>query len=79
MLVELAGLQAAIDSADAEAWRDEALRLERDWFARLGSVIARFGRVRLVLPAPAGTLVATLDGSARWRLLRGTKPLASYA
>ena len=79
MLVELAGLQAAIDGADAEAWRDEALRLEREWFARLGSVIARFGRVRLVLPAQADTLVATLDGSARWRLLRRAKPLASYA
>jgi len=79
MLVELAGLQAAIDSADAEAWRDEALRLEREWFARLGSVIARFGRVRLVLPAEGDTLVATLEGSARWRLLRGAKPLASYA
>lgn len=79
MLVELAGLQAAIDGADAAAWRDEALRLERDWFARLGSAIARFGRVRLVIPAQADTLVATLGGSARWRLLRGAKPLASYA
>jgi hypothetical protein len=79
MMVQLAGLQAAIDAADAEAWREEAVRLERDWFARLGSVIARFGRVRLILPADADTLVATLDGSARWRLLRGAKPLASYA
>ena len=24
-------------------------------------------------------LLATLEGSARWRLLRGAKPLASYA
>ena len=79
MLVELAGLQAAIDEAHASAWRDEALRLERDWFARLGSAISKFGRVRLVMPAHADTLVATLGRPARWRLLRGAKPLASYA
>ena len=79
MLVELAGLRAAIEEADADAWRVEALRLERDWFARLGNAIARFGRVRLIMPAAADTMVATLDGAARWRFLRGAKPLASYA
>ncbi len=79
MLVELAGLRAAIDGADGAAWREEALRLERDWFARLGSAIPRFGRVRLILPAATDTMVATLDGAARWRFLRGAKPLASYA
>jgi hypothetical protein len=31
------------------------------------------------MPAPADTLVATLSGAARWRLLRGARPLASYA
>ena len=49
------------------------------WFSALGAAVERFDRVRLVLPSPAGTLVATLTGSARWRFFRPSRPLAAYA
>ena len=78
-LVTLECLQAALDGGDAQAWRDAALRLERDWFAPLGAAIARFERVRLILPTAGDTLVATLVGAARWRLFRPARPLATYA
>lgn len=49
------------------------------WFAGLGGAIARFRSVRLVLPSPRGTLVATLAPSARWRLFRPARALSTYA
>jgi hypothetical protein len=79
MLASLEGLEAALGRRDATAWRDEAMRLERAWFEPLGRAISRHGRVRLILPAAGDTLVATLEGSARWRVFRGERPLAAYA
>ena len=58
-----------------------ASRLDADerWFASLPGAIDRFDRVRIILPSPTHTVVATLTGSARWRWLRASKPLAAYA
>jgi hypothetical protein len=56
-----------------DAGTDEA------WFASLGGALARFGAIRLILPARAGALVATLTPAARWRLFRPSKSLATYA
>jgi hypothetical protein len=62
---------AVIDRMDAD--------LDLAWFDGLGGAIARFGTIRVVLPSPAATLVATLTPSARWRLFRRPRALASYA
>ena len=59
----------------------DASRLDADerWFAALGPAVERFDRVRIVLPSLSHTIVATLTGSARWRWLRASRPLATYA
>src|SRR6185369_16929865 len=46
------------------------------WFAPLGSALARFGTVRLILPGKGGALVATLTPAARWRIFRPARGLA---
>jgi hypothetical protein len=69
---------AALDAGDAAGWRAAAESLDERWFAGLGAVLAR-APVRLVLPARTDTCVATLTPAARWRLFRGSKPLATHA
>jgi len=69
----------AIHRADAQAWIAAVNRLDHYWFAPLGEAIAAFGTVRVILPAATGTSIATLTGSARWRILRRSKALAGYA
>jgi single-stranded-DNA-specific exonuclease len=63
---------AGIDHAAPALAVVERIDAETDaaWFAPLGSAIARFGSVRLVLPGRGGALVATLTPAARWRLFR---------
>ena len=75
----LDGLTPALRSGALDAWREQAERLDRDWFAGLGQALQRHGTVRIVLPAEAGTRVATLTGSARWRWLKPRRPLSSHA
>lgn len=53
--------------------------LDEAWFSGIGSAIGRFGTIRVVLPSGAGTVVATLTASARWRLFRRPRGLATYA
>ena len=78
----------AIGNVDLERAGDAILvvlhgasRLDADerWFASLSGAIDRFERVRIILPSPTRTVVATLTGSARWRWFRASKPLAAYA
>lgn len=64
---------------DVEAWRARADGLERDWFAPLVAELGRFATARIVLPAQGGARCFALSpGSARWRILRVRKPLASH-
>jgi hypothetical protein len=72
-------LLRAIRRGDADEWCAAARKLDHDWFADLGETVARFGIVRLILPAPVGTLVATLSRRSRWRLFRPRRALAAYA
>jgi hypothetical protein len=62
---------AVVDSIDAG--------LDEAWFEGLGGALARFGTIRIVLPSPAATVVATLTPSARWRIFRRPRGLSSYA
>ena len=78
-LVVLDALLEPFREGDASRWLELALGLEAAWFAALGEAIGRFPSVRLVLPAEERTLVATLGRMARWRVLRGRRPLASHA
>lgn len=52
---------------------------EANWFARLGDAMARFGDVRLVLPANAHSLVATLRTPSVFARFRKPPALSSYA
>jgi hypothetical protein len=54
-------------------------QVDAAWFAPLGSALARFGSVRLILPGRGGALVATLTPAARWRIFRASRSLATYA
>ena len=72
-------LSEAFHRGDPERWSVEARRLEASWFEPLGPAIARFGEVRLILPARKDTLVATLTSASRLRWFRPRKPLTAHA
>jgi hypothetical protein len=78
-LVVLGTLSRALRRSDEAAWLAAAADADRHWFEDLGAAIARFGSVRIVLPAQGRTRVATLTASSRWRWFRGRKPLAEHA
>lgn len=78
-LVVLDGLRAPLRRGDAGEWLAAARELERDWFSRIGEVLAAHGRVRVVLPAGRDSAVFDIAPGARWRLLRRAQPLASHA
>jgi hypothetical protein len=79
ILVVLDDLGAPLHRVDSESWRKRADALDDTWFRELGDAIARFGRVRLVLPSEKGTRIATLTAAARRRWYRRSRPLAAHA
>lgn len=72
-------LTCALRSGGEAAWANAATSLDDSWFAHLGEAARRFDGVRIVLPGPRDTLVATLSPQSRWRLFRARKPLATHA
>ena len=64
---------------DDASWQEEAARLESAWFAGFGAALRRFRSVRAILPAPRGTLVATLRKPPPWHWIRKPAPLDTYA
>jgi hypothetical protein len=78
-LVAIQALAGPLRRGSADEWVQAARHLDRTLFSRLGSLLGRFGVVRLVLPSPAGTLVATLTRAARWRWFRPRRPVAAHA
>ena len=72
-------LTAAVRAGDEARWIDAARALDDSWFARLGEAAQRFEGMRLVLPGPRDTLVATISPGARWRWFRKRKALATHA
>ena len=79
VLVVEDGLTRALRGGGEAAWADAARDLDDRWFAHLGSAAERFEGIRLVLPGPRDTLVATLGPQARWRWFRSRKPLTAHA
>ena len=73
------GLWASIERGDAAAWLAASAALDRMLASSMAGWIERFGRVRLVLPSDRGTVAATVDSRARWRLLRQRRSLEAYA
>jgi hypothetical protein len=78
-LVMLDILAKPLHRADEGAWLAAAEALEQKWFLDLGDAIARFGAVRLILPAEGRTRIATLTPSVKWRWFRPRKPLIAHA
>ena len=78
-LVMLGGAADALNAGDAEAWSAAAHSIDAEWFAAMGTLLARHGEVRIVLPAGRDTCVATLNRSARWRIFRRARPFATHA
>ena len=78
VLAVLGALERALGRVDIEAWIAEAAKLERDWFAGLDALLARFERVRLVLPAARHTLVAHLERPSLLDRLRKPKAIGAY-
>jgi hypothetical protein len=85
---QCAAVPAALESVDLHRAHEAILvalpsghapGIDARWFASLGDAVERFDRVRLILPSAAGTVVATLTGSARWRWFRPARPLSAYA
>jgi hypothetical protein len=83
-----AAVPAGLDQVDLHRADDAVLvalasgaagEIDAKWFAPLGEALERFDRVRVILPSAAGTVIATLTGSARWRWFRPSKPLSAYA
>ena len=78
-LVVDASLTGALRSGGEAAWTAAANALEGAWFTDMARALDRFDGVRVILPGPRDTLVATLAPRARWRWLRTRKPLAAHA
>ena len=76
-LAVLDTLGPALHRGGAEAWKAAADALDDSWFGAMDEAIDRFGEVRIVLPAPQGTRVATLTRASRWRWFRARRPLSS--
>ena len=72
-------LSPALHRGGVEAWRAAADALDDAWFGAMGEAIERFAEVRVILPSPVETRVATLTAAARWRWFRSRKPLSSHA
>jgi hypothetical protein len=79
VLVVLDDLTKPLHRVDVAGWRSQAGAMDDAWFLDLGDAIARFGRVRLVLPSENGSRIATLTPAARRRWFRRRKPLAAHA
>lgn len=77
--VALDALTPLLHSGDLAAWRERAASLDQRWFAGLGRAAVRHGAVRIVLPAPEGTRIATITTASKWRWLRPRRPLSSHA
>ncbi|HYC38561.1 MAG TPA: hypothetical protein VEC19_19195 [Usitatibacter sp.] len=77
VLVVLDGLTAPRRSGDQRAWQALARSIDTRWFSAMPEALARFRRVRVLLPTGGDTLVATLTPGARWRWWRTAKPLAN--
>ena len=78
-LASIDDLTPALRGGREGAWRRAAETLDERWFAAMKDAIARFGIVRIVMPAESGTSVATLTAPSRWRWFRARKPLTAYA
>ena len=78
-LVVLDDLTQPLHRVDVAGWRSRADAMDDAWFRDLGDAIARFERVRLVLPSEKGSRIATLTPAARRRWFRRRKPLATHA
>ena len=76
-LVIVESLMPAFARGDENAWLERAADLDRRWLD-LGSALARFGAVRLVLPAMGRTRVARLSPRARWSWWRPRHPIARH-
>jgi hypothetical protein len=72
-------LTEALGAGGEDAWVAAARDLDERWFAHVEAAVGRFEAVRLVLPGPRDTLVATISPRARWRWFRSRKPLATHA
>ena len=72
-------LTTALRAGGEAAWASAANALDDAWFADLGRAAQRFDGVRIVLPGPRDTLVATLSPRSKWRLFRARKPLVTHA
>ncbi len=79
LLVVIDDLAAALRRGDADAWASAAQAVDTRWFAPLAETLARFGTVRVILPAEEDTRIATLTAASRWRWFSLRKPLAAYA
>jgi len=72
-------LTTALRSGGEAAWASAAISLDDSWFAHLGQAAQRFDGVRIVLPGPRDTLVASLSPQSKWRVFRARKPLITHA
>jgi hypothetical protein len=72
-------LTRALRSGDADAWMKAAQAIDEGWFARIGRHTDRFDGLRVVLPGPRDTVVASISSRSRWLWFRARKPLADHA
>jgi hypothetical protein len=78
-LAVLDALTQGVRAADRARWNEDAKRLDDRWFADIPAAVRRFGSVRLILPGPFDTLVATIASATPWHWPRPAKPLSAYA
>jgi hypothetical protein len=79
VLVVLEGPSRAFRRGDEASFRAEAARLDEHWFTTLREGLDRFETVSITLPRGRDSLVVRVTPGARWRFLRGSRPLAAHA
>ena len=79
-LVVLDQLLPRVLYEDGDGWHDDIERLDADWFTPLKRALGgKIDRISLIAPTVYGELRYTLTGGDRWKLWKGSKPIAETA
>jgi hypothetical protein len=65
---------------DGDGWRSDFEQMETDWFTPLKKALGgNVDRISLIAPTVYGELRHTLTAGDRWKLWKGSKPIAETA
>ena len=76
----LVRIEARLENAQAEDWRNAFAAIERDWFVPLRAALgSKIETLTIVAPSIYGQLSWTLHGKDRWKFWRKSRPMQAMA